>query len=74
MPEGVACLKECFQTVGFAGVAEFELQNWRPKYQDWFAVLPMYSPHPMRIPLSRNGTSLEKTKIVMNKSDCPRKN
>ena len=40
-------------------VAEFELQNWRPKFQDWFAVLPLSGPHPMRILQIRNETSLQ---------------
>lgn len=53
MLEVVACLKMLWI------VAEFELQNWRPKFQDWFAVLPLSGPHPMRILQIRNETSLK---------------
>ena len=55
MLEEVACLKMLW----IVAVAEFELQNWRPKFQDWFAVLPLSGPHPMRILQIRNETSLQ---------------
>ena len=55
MLEEVACLKMLW----VVAVAEFELQNWRPKFQDWFAVLPLSGPHPMRILQIRNETSLQ---------------
>ena len=57
MLEEVACLKMLWvvAVVEF----EFELQNWRPKFQDWFAVLPLSGPHPMRILQIRNETSLQ---------------
>ena len=55
MLEEVTCLKMLW----VVAVAEFELQNWRPKFQDWFAVLPLSGPHPMRILQIRNETSLK---------------
>ena len=57
MLEVVACLKMLWVVAVFA---EFELQNWRPKFQGWFAVLPLSGPHPMRILQIRNETSLKK--------------
>ena len=65
MLEEVACLKMLW----IVAVAEFELQNWRPKFQDWFAVLPLSGPHPMRILQIRNETSLQikiENKILSN--------
>ena len=63
MLEEVACLK----MLGVVAVAEFELQNWRPKFQDWFAVLPLSGPHPMRILQIRNETSLKKKAQFLEK-------
>ena len=57
MLEEVACLKMLW--VVAVAEFEFELQNWRPKFQDWFAVLPLSGPHPMRILQIRNETSLQ---------------
>ena len=59
MPEEATYLK-------MLRVVVFEpAQYWRPKFQGWFAVLPSYGPHPMRILLIRNGTSLKKIKIFL---------
>ena len=63
MLEEVACLKMLW----VVAVAEFELQNWRPKFQDWFAVLPLSGPHPMRILQIRNETSLKKKGTIFRK-------
>ena len=63
MLEEVACLKMLW----VVAVAEFELQNWRPKFQDWFAVLPLSGPHPMRILQIRNETSLKKKAQFLEK-------
>jgi len=62
MLEEVACLKMLW--VVAVAEFEFELQNWRPKFQDWFAVLPLSGPHPMRILQIRNETSLPHRVVV----------
>ena len=55
MPEEATYLK-------MLRVVVFEpVQYWRPKSQGWFAVLPLYGPHPMRILLIRNGTCLKRS-------------
>ena len=54
MPEEAVYLK-------MLSVVVFEpAQNWRPKSQDWFAVLQSNGPHPMRILRIGIGTCLKK--------------